>query len=70
MEEQIQALLKTLRELSDIIEMDIPMRERSRRLNNTLAYAMELSESIEEFPVRRSVTIEPLIPCTCEAATI
>ena len=70
MEEQIQALLKTLRELSDIIEMDVPMRERSRRLNNTLAYAMELAESVEEYPIRRNINLEPLIPCACEAAPI
>ena len=55
MEEQTQALLKTIRELSDIIEMDVPMRERSRRLNNTLAYLMELAESVEERPIRNSV---------------
>lgn len=55
MEDNIKALLTTLRELSDIIEMDVPMRERSRRLNNTLAYAMELAESVEERPIRDSV---------------
>lgn len=70
MEEQTQALLKTIRELSDIIEMDVPMQGRSRRFNNTLAYLMELAESVEEYPIRRNVNLEPLTPCTCETATI
>lgn len=58
MEDNIKALLTTLRELSDIIEMDVPMRERSRRLNNTLAYAMELAESVEERPIREHLHME------------
>lgn len=70
MEEQTQALLKTIRELSDIIEMDVPMQDRSRRFNNTLAYLMELAESVEEYPIRRNINLEPLAPCSCEIATI
>jgi hypothetical protein len=63
--EQIQALTKTLRELAHLVDEDVPMRQRSRRLNNTLAFAFELVESIEERPVRDSILIEPLNPCAC-----
>ena len=70
MEDNIKALLKTLRELCDIMEIDVPMRDRSRRLNNTLAYAMELAESVEEYPIRKDLNLEPLSPCTCETATV
>ena len=66
MEEHTKALVNTLRELFDIIEADVPMRERSRRLNNTLAYAMELAESVEEYPIRKNLNLEPLTPCACE----
>ena len=70
MEDNIKALLKTLRELCDIIEFDIPYQLRGRKLNNTLAYAMELAESIEEYPIRKDLNLEPLTPCACETATV
>ena len=63
--EETKALTKTLRELARLVDEDIPLHSRSRRLNNTLAFAYELVESMEERPVRDSIILEPLIPCAC-----
>lgn len=68
--EEINTLTRTLRELARLVDDDVPMHQRSRRLNNTLAYAYELAESMEERPIRDSILLEPLIPCACETATI
>lgn len=66
MNEELQALLKTLRELARNVDEDVPMRDRSRRLNNTLAFAFELAEAMEERPIRDSIILEPLNHCACE----
>lgn len=68
--EETNALTRTLRELARLVDDDVPMHLRSRRLNNTLAFALELVESMEERPVRDSILLEPLIPCACETATV
>ena len=53
--EEINTLTKTLRELARLVDDDVPVQSRSRRLNNTLAFAFELVESMEERPIRDSV---------------
>ena len=67
--DEITALTRTLRELARLVDEDVPLHIRSRRLNNTLAYAYELAESTEERPVRDSILLEPLIPCSCDYET-
>lgn len=70
MEEHTRALVNTLRELYDLIESDVPMQSRSRCLNNKMAYAMELAESVEEYPIRKNLNLEPLNLCACETETV
>jgi len=67
--DEINTLTKTLRELARFVDEDVPLHVRSRRLNNTLALAYELAESMEERPVRDSILLEPLIPCACNYET-
>jgi hypothetical protein len=70
MEEHTRALVNTIRELCDLVELDIPYQHRGRCLNNKMAYAMELAESIEEYPIRKNLNLEPSSPCACETETI
>ena len=70
MEEHTRALVSTLRELCEIVELDIPYQHRGRSLNNKMAYALELAESVEEYPIRKNLNLEPLSLCACETETV